>query len=76
MKKIENNECQIRFGEFLRKGREQRDMLQSEVAALAGISQPFYSYIETGERNIDFVLALKLCQVLRLDLNNFIKQYM
>lgn len=76
MKKIENNECQIQFGEFLRKGREQRDMLQSEVAALAGITQSFYSYIERGERNIDFVLALKLCQVLRLDPNTFIKHYM
>ena len=76
MKKIENSECQIQFGEFLRKGRERRDMLQQEVASLAGISQGFYSLLERGERNVDFVLALKLCQILRLDMNTFIKQYM
>lgn len=76
MKKIENSECQADFGKFLRDGRERRDMLQSEVAALAGISQSFYSQLESGNRNIDFVLALRLCQILRLDMNIFIKHYM
>ena len=76
MKKIENSECQLDFGNFLKDGRERRDMLQTEVASLAGISQAFYSQIERGVRNVDFVVALKLCQVLRLDLNTFIKHYM
>ena len=76
MKKIENSECQVEFGEFLKRGRTQRDMLQTEVAALAGITQAFYSQIENGIRNIDFVLALRLCQIIRIDINDFIKQYM
>jgi transcriptional regulator with XRE-family HTH domain len=78
MKKIENSECLIGFGNFIKEGREKRDMYQAEVAALVGISQAYLSYIERGskDRNVDLVLALKLCQVLRLDLNDFIKQYM
>ncbi len=78
MKKIENSECLIGFGNFIKEGREKRDMLQSEVATQIGISQPYYSMIEKGtkERNVDLVLALKICQVLKLDINGFIKQYM
>ena len=78
MKKIENSECLIGFGKFIKEGREKRDMLQSEVATLVGISQPYYSMIEKGtkERNVDLVLSLKICQVLKLDINDFIKQYM
>lgn len=78
MKKIENSECLIGFGKFIKEGREKQDMFQSEVATSVGISQPYYSMIEQGakERNVDLVLALKICQVLKLDINDFIKQYM
>lgn len=55
-----------------------RDMLQSEVAELVGISQPYYSMIEKGteDRNVDLVLAMKICRVLRLNISDFTKQYM
>lgn len=78
MKKIENSECLLGFGKFIKEGRERKDMFQSEVASLVGITQAYYSMIENGtkDRNVDLVLALKICQVLRLDLNDFIKQYM
>ena len=76
MKKIENSECLSEFGKFLKDGRELRNMFQSEVATLAGISQVYYSMIERGERNVDLIMAIKLCKVLRLDLNDYIKEYM
>ena len=78
MKKIENSECLLGFGKFIREGRMKRDMYQHEVAALLGITQAYYSMIEQGnkDRNVDLVLALRICQVLRLDINDFIKQYM
>lgn len=78
MKKIENSECLIGFGKFIKEGREKKDMFQSEVAALVGITQPYYSMVERGakDRNVDLVLALKICQALDLDLSDFIKQYM
>jgi transcriptional regulator with XRE-family HTH domain len=76
MKKIENSECLVGFGNFIKEGRMKRDMLQSEVAAMLGITQAYYSRIESGGRNVDFVLALKICRVLRIDINEFIKKYM
>ena len=79
MKKIENSECLVGFGEFIKEGRKKRDMLQSEVADLVGITQPYYSLIERGmtnDRNLDLVLALKICRALRLDMGDFINKYM
>lgn len=78
MKKIENSECLAGFGNFIKEGRKKKDMLQSEVAVQVGITQPYYSMIERGaeDRNVDLVLALKICQALNLDINEFIKQYM
>lgn len=76
MKNIDNQECLNKFGEFIKKGRENRGMYQREVATLAGTSQVYISQIEQGQRNVDLTLALKICQILRLDLNEFIKQYM
>lgn len=78
MKKIDNSECLIGFGNFIREGRSRRDMLQSEVASQVGIAQSYYSTIENGakDRNVDLVLAMKICRVLGLNLSDFIKQYM
>lgn len=78
MKKIDATECQIQFGTFIREGRKAKGMLQTEVAELVGIPQPYYSIIERGakDRNVDLALALKICQVLGLDIADFIKNYM
>lgn len=76
MKKIENSECLIGFGAFIRDQREYMGMFQDEVAKEVGISQAYYSYIERGERAVDLILAIKICRVLRLDLNDFIREYM
>lgn len=76
MKKIQNSECQSSFGEFIKKGRESRGLTQGEVATLLGMSQSYYGYIERGERNVDLVVAMKICRVLRLDLSDYIKEYL
>lgn len=76
MKTIDNSDCLIGFGNFIKEGREKLDLYQSQVATMIGISQPYYSAIERGDRNVDLVLALKICSVLSLDLNNYIKKYL
>lgn len=76
MKKIENSECLKAFGAFIKDGREYRDMYQAEVAKLVGVSQSYYSEIENGKKNVDLVMAMKICQILRLDLNEYIERYM
>ena len=76
MKIIDNNECLIGFGEFIRTKREQLGIYQQDVASEVGISQVYYSHIERGLRNVDLVLALEICKILRLDLNEYIKAYL
>ena len=76
MKIIDNSECLIGFGSFIKEGREKLDLYQSDIASLLGISQPYYSAIERGDRNVDLVLALKICSILNLDLNDYIRKYL
>ena len=63
---------QKEFGEYIKQGRERQHLYQSQVAELLGVTQQYYSHIEKGTRNVDFVLALKICQVLKINLNDFI----
>ena len=76
MKKIENSVCLSDFGEFIRKERERRDLSQTEVATMVGISQAWYCRIETAKREVDLMTAMRICQVLKLDLSDFIKAHM
>ena len=77
MKNKENSGCLNKdFGSFIRAKREQKDLDQAEVAAMLGISQAYYSYLELGKRNIDLNLAIDICKSLDLDIRDFITQYM
>lgn len=76
MKTIDNNECLADFGKFIREKREKTNLYQTDMAKLLGISQVYYSHIERGLRNVDLVLALKICQILNLDLNEYISSYL
>ncbi len=76
MKIIENSECLKEFGQFIRSKRETLGLYQSDVASRLGVSQVYYSQIECGKRNTDLVLALKICQILNLNLSDYIKEYL
>lgn len=76
MKKIENDECLTSFGEFIKNAREMRGFTQGEMAALLNIKQPYYSKLENGKRNIDLVLAIKICQELKINMKDFIEKYL
>lgn len=73
---IDDTLCKVAFGQFIRRGREFQHLYQSQVAEQLGVSQQYYSKIESGHRNVDFVQALKICQILHLDLSDFIKEQM
>lgn len=78
MKKIENSECLKSFGRFIRSRREAKGMLQTEVAQMVGITQAQYSAIENGDvrRRVTLTVAMRICQVVDLDISDFIKTYM
>ena len=73
---LNDRHCQKAFGQFIRDGRESKYLHQTDVAEAVGVSQQYYSTIETGKRNVDFVLALRICQALNLNLNLFIETYL
>lgn len=72
---IDNSTCLKGFGDFVKEGRERLGLYQSDVARMLNISQPYYSCIEKGTRNVDLVLALKICDTLKLDLSDYISVY-
>ena len=76
MKIIENSECLVAFGEFIRRGREKKDLYQTEVAEQLGVTQAYYSQIESGKRNVDLVMAMRICTILDVNLHEYISIYM
>lgn len=67
------NEFNAAFGAFIREARMSKGIYQDEIAKHLGVTQSYYSYIESGTRNVDLQLAIEICKYLRLNLNNFIK---
>lgn len=76
MKIIDNSECQTAFGDYIKKGRESKGLTQTEIAEQLGVTQSYYSKIESGTRNLDFVVALKICSLLSLNMMDFVSRYM
>lgn len=76
MKIIENSECLIAYGDFIRKAREGKGLSQRDLAEQLGITQAYYSQIESGKRNVDLVLAMKMCSLLGINLQEYISIYM
>ena len=64
------------FGSFVKEGRERLGLYQSDVAKMLDITQPYYSHIERGARNVDLILAMKICEILKLNLSDYINKYL
>ena len=50
-----------------------KGLLQADVAEKLGVSWSYYGHIESGNREIYFTLAINICRVLDLDMNDFMK---
>lgn len=73
---IEATECHAKFGKYIQEIRRSKHINQRDLAAKLGITQPYLSYIERGLRDVDFALALQICDALGVDVSDFIKNYM
>ena len=73
MKTIEKEKVAVEFGAYVKKAREEKGLYQYEVADQLGVSRSYYTYIEAGSREIYFSLAVNICRVLDLDMNEFMK---
>ena len=74
MKTIEKQKVANEFGRFVREARERKGMTQYEIAEQLGVSRSYYTMIESGNREIYFTLAMNICKVLNLDINDFMKR--
>ena len=73
MKTIDKEKVVVEFGRFIREAREMKGLLQADVAEKLGVSRSYYGHIESGNREIYFTLAINICRVLDLDINDFVK---
>lgn len=74
MKTLDKEKIAVEFGAFIREARENRGLYQADVAEKLGISRAYYAFVEAGKREIYFTLAINICRVLNLDINDFTKR--
>ena len=60
------------FGEFIQSKREARNMSQSDVAQRANTKQGTISKIENGLREPTLNMALRICDALGVDINEYV----
>ena len=70
---MEDKQINKAFGAYLRKVRDSRGLNQGDVADRVGLSQSHYARLESGERACYLPLAIKICRVLNIDINDFLE---
>jgi len=63
------------FRVLLRNLREKRNLTQAEVARHLGSPQSYVSKYETGERRLDFVETVFVCEALSISIEDFVKLF-
>lgn len=71
----EKNRFNAAFGAFIKEARMRKGLLQFDVCRNVGLSQGYYSLIESGGRNVDLQVAFKICKFLNLDMGEFMRNY-
>ena len=74
MKTVDKEKVAREFGVFIREARESKGLYQADVAEKIGVSRGYYTHIEAGNREIYFTLAINICAVLDLNINDFMKR--
>lgn len=74
MNNTEKERMAREFGRYIREARERKGLIQAEVAEQIGVSRAYYTLIETGNRDIYFTTAMKICEVLNLNIDDFAKR--
>ena len=72
---LDMKDISVKFGRFLRNHREDQNLTQEAVAEQLGIAQAQYSRIERGLRNVDFPMALVICDIIKVEPEKFMREY-
>jgi transcriptional regulator with XRE-family HTH domain len=63
------------FRTLLRELREEKELTQAQLAERLGLPQSYVSKYEGGERRLDFVETLCVCEALGMDIEDFAKAF-
>jgi transcriptional regulator with XRE-family HTH domain len=61
--------------EVLRELRKQRKLTQDQLAKSMGVKQAFVSKYETGERRLDFIDLIAICDILGMSIVKFAERF-
>ena len=61
--------------QVLRELRKQRNLTQDQMARLMGVKQAFVSKYETGERRLDFLDLVAICDVMGVSIVKFAERF-
>lgn len=71
----EKRKFNIAFGRYVKEARVSKGILQADICRFVGLSQSYYSQLESGTRNVDLQVAFKICRYLNLNLSEFMENY-
>lgn len=74
MKTLEQEKIIKAFGRYIREARENKELTQAEAARQVGCCRSYYCMIESGDREVHLTMALKICEVVDLDIGDFAKR--
>ena len=63
------------FRELLKETRVAKNLTQADVAKSLGLPQSYVSKYESGERRLDFVETVLVCQALGMSIEDFAAAY-
>lgn len=63
------------FRELLKETRVAKNLTQSDVAGRLGLPQSYVSKCESGERRLDFVETVRVCEALGMSIEEFAAAY-
>lgn len=68
-------ELDVIFGKIVRNRRQQLGITQEKLSELAGITTVYCRDLEKGKSRSGWVIWLKMCVVLKIDINAIIDDY-
>lgn len=74
MKEKMTSKAQIYFQTLLKEERVSRNISQKHLSNITGLSQSMISKYESGERKIDIIELMYICESLGLKCSEFIKK--
>ena len=69
------NEIYLRLIADMRQARVDIGLTQSQLANLIGVRQSYFSKYEAGQKRLDIVELVTLCNILKLDVVEIVKRF-